>query len=85
MTLIPTNAATAPNEAKRIRPLTAHELGLVAGGPMGFPGLGQQPGPQDGEPRQLTPVELALVAGGPMGYPGLALPPETELDGSPNR
>lgn len=85
MTNNPNPCTLASSEPTSIRPLAAHELGLVAGGPMGFPGLGQKPGPQGNEPRLLTASELTLVAGGPAGYPGLALPPDTEIGGSPVR
>lgn len=83
MTLISTSGTSASSESTHIRPLSVQEIGQVAGGPMGFPSLGQQPGQQGDAPRQLTAADLALVAGGPMGYPGLAVPPDTEASGSP--
>lgn len=77
--------SSASNETTRIRPLAAQELGLVAGGPMGSPTLGQQPGPLGEAPRQLTAAEVVLVAGGPMGFPSLGAPPDTQATGTPSR
>jgi hypothetical protein len=57
-----------------IRPLTPDEAKQVAGGPMGSPTLGQQPGSQGEQPRLLTAEEVRAVAGGPMGFPSLSTP-----------
>jgi hypothetical protein len=64
-----------------IRPLTPEEAKQVAGGPMGAPTLGQQPGSQGEQPRLLTAEEVRAVAGGPMGYPGLSTPSDPKAVG----
>jgi hypothetical protein len=57
-----------------VRMLTPEEAKQVAGGPMGSPTLGQQPGSQGEQPRLLTAEEVRAVAGGPMGFPSLSTP-----------
>lgn len=52
-----------------VRQLTSIETRQVAGGPGGYPVLGQQPGPQGDQPRLLTTEETRAVAGGPVVYP----------------
>jgi hypothetical protein len=85
MIITQSSITSASSDATQTRLLSRSELGLVAGGPMGAPTLGQQPGPQGEAPRQLTMAEVLLVAGGPMGSPTLGVSPDKEVNGSPTR
>jgi hypothetical protein len=65
-----------------MRPLRPEEAKQVAGGPMGSPTLGQQPGAQGEQLRLLTAEEVRAVAGGPGGYPVLCTAPDPKAVGT---